>query len=108
MSSLHTMKLDLAICLVGSAEREFEAHVSYWFTPAWPPTREDPGCEATIEIDSIQISQLGEYYKLPSWIVDALTDEDLIAQCFSDKAASDEYARELAYEARLEELRGSK
>lgn len=108
MSSLHTMKLDLAISLAGHAEREFEAHVSYWFTPAWPQTREDPGCDATVKIDNIQIKQGGEYYKLPNWIVDALADDELIAECFADKVASDEWARELAHEGRREELRGLK
>lgn len=105
MASLHTLKTHLRISLGGIAEHEVEARVSYWFTRAWPQSSMDPGSDATVEIDNIQIANGRDYHSLPGWLVDSFRDDEtLIADCMADKAESDEYARDQAADARREEM----
>lgn len=106
MASLHTLKTHLRLSLGGVDEHEVDARVSYWFTPAWPQSSMDPGSDASVEIDNIQIANGREYHSLPDWLVDAFRDDEtLLADCLADKAESDEYAREQAADARREDLR---
>lgn len=105
MSSLHTFSTHIRLSLGSIEEHEVEAHVSYWFTPAWPQSRDDPGCDAVVEIDNIQLKHGKEYHLLPAWLVDAFAnDETLIADCLADKAESDECARDEAADARRDAM----
>ena len=84
-TSLHTLNTFLRLSLGGVEEHEVNTRVSFWFTPAWPESRDDPGSGAFVEIDSIQLFEKGEYHALPRWVVDAVReDEELIAQCLME------------------------
>jgi hypothetical protein len=106
MSSLHTFQTYIRMSLGGIDEHEVEAHVSYWFTPAWPQSHDDPGSDASVEIDNIQIKHGKEYHGLPPWLTDVFAeDETLQAECMADYVDYNEAAREQAAEHRYEMIR---
>ncbi len=104
MSSLHTLRTVLLLSIGGCGEHEVAATVSYWFTKAWPESHDDPGSPATVEIDNIQIVQDGDYHKLPRWMADLFSQDDvLLDECMEDYVAGDIAAREAAAESRRED-----
>lgn len=105
MATLRILKTHLRMSLGGIEEHEVEALIGYWCTPAWPPSHDDPGSDALVEIDTIRLIGDNDTLGLPAWMVDPWRhDEVLIADCMEDWADDMAAAEEARADARRDDL----
>ena len=108
MGRSRTFKTGFAMHVWDGGEYEFQAVISYRVYPGSPQTRDDPGCDATAEIETVRLVKLDgtKEYPVPAWLQAMLEgDEALLDSLLSDAADADEYARDQAADATREEQR---
>lgn len=113
MNGLNTYKTGILFTLsdsVDAKEHDVELVIKYRVSPGCEPTREQPGEGPTVSIESAILRSLHvmptTYEDAPRWLWPYLEDDEaLTAELLAHAAASDEYARDQAADARREERR---
>lgn len=89
---------------VADEEHDIPCRIEYRVTPGAEAMREEPGYGPTVGVTQMNVKAgHGSFPELPFWMWEALIDESLEAELLENAAATDEYHRDQAADAKREE-----